>query len=411
MEGLVGGVNSPVRNFKQVDTATVIARDVRGVYLTDQHGRRYVDYIMGWGTALLGHRAPSVYETLCQALNQGWLTGLSTAHEGQLAEALTQRFPSCEQFRFCASGTEATTTAVRMARAITGRSHVILFSGCYHGHTDGFLVKADTHGTVPSSAGVLPTSQVTVLPYNDHAAVTACLQNIGTSVACIMIEPIVANMGVVLPAQGFLHTLHRLCQHYGIMLIFDEVVTGLRVHSGGAQGLFGVIPHLTTLGKIIGGGLPIGAVGGSVEFMSCLAPIGPVYHAGTFAGHPLAMAAGLAVLKVLSNDLYQALHALTKRLADGVHVLAKRHAIPLTCQYHTGLWSLSFQAQIPHNYTEVHHGNTHHFKTLYKHFLKHGILLPPSPYEACFLSCAHQDRHVDALLEVMDHALPTLITG
>ena len=390
---LVGGVNSPVRAFKHVGGNPLMLASGRGATVRDTTGRTYRDYIMGWGALILGHQHPAVMKRLKAALQRGTVLGLTTYSEIELAHLIISAVPSIEQVRFTTSGTEACMTAVRLAQAATGRKGVLAFDGCYHGHSD-LLMNA------------------TKIPYNDRETLERALSKSPNEFACVILEPVAANMGVIPPHPGYLQRVRALTRRAGIVLIFDEVVTGFRVGLSGAQGFFGVVPDLTVFGKIIGGGLPIGALGGPRVLMEMLAPVGKLFHGGTFAGHPLSMAAGIATLQQLRQELpYDALEARKQRLAQGLEMSARRAGLPLQVN-HVGSMLTVFFAKFPvRAYAHTQGTQNRYFASWTRKLRARGILIPPSPYEAMFLSTAHTDRDVDHLLSVSAKAFQSLVTA
>ena len=408
---LVGGVNSPVRAFRRVGADPVVLRSGRGAWVTDARGRRFLDCIMGWGSLILGHNHPPVLRAIQRQLSRGTVLGLTTARERQLAETLCDAMPSIERVRFTPSGTEACMVAIRLARAWTTRTKVLTFEGCYHGHSDGLLVKRGSGlATVglSSSAGV-PSSvahETIVVPYNDPAALEDAVTRFQEDIACAIVEPVAANMGVVVPDRVWLKRLRALATAHGIVLIFDETVTGFRLRYGGIQETVGVKPDLTTLGKIIGGGLPIGAVGGRADLMEQLAPNGPVYHAGTFAGHPLAMAAGVATLGVLRRQApYERLEALGGRLAAGLRDAAKQARSALQVNQIGSMLTLFFSECPVRRFADAQAADTQRFAALANALRRRGVLIPPSPFEAWFLSARHTAAHVDRITAMAQHEL------
>jgi glutamate-1-semialdehyde 2,1-aminomutase len=401
---LVGGVNSPVRAFRRVGGEPIVAARGRGAILQDVQGRRFVDCVMGWGALILGHAHPEVMRAARLQLLRGPLFGLTTPPEVALARQIADAIPSIEQVRFTPSGTEACMTAIRVARAATGRSKVLSFEGCYHGHSDGLLVRRGsglaTLG-LSGSAGV-PASiaqETIVIPYNDTGALEEAIGRFGELIACAILEPVAANMGVVPPQPGFLRRVRELTAARGILLIFDEVVTGFRVAYGGAQSALGVTPDLTVLGKIIGGGFPIGAVGGPTRLMARLAPEGDVYHAGTFAGHPMAMAAGLATLQALRRQRpYAALEALGRRLEDGLR-RALTHTEPQVQINRFGsMLTVFFGGRRVVSFADAQAADAKRFAAWAGRLRSRGILVPPSPFEALFLSTAHTSAQIDRIV-------------
>jgi len=410
---LPGGVDSPVRAFRAVGGDPPMIVRAAGAYLTDADGNRYIDYVGSWGPMILGHAAPHVIEAIQRAAVEGTSFGASTPTEADLAEIITHALPGIEKLRFVSSGTEACMSAIRLARGFTGRNFVIKFEGCYHGHADALLVKAGsgvaTFG-IPGSAGVpAETAQHTLaLPFNDIAAVEAAFALHPNEIACVIVEPIVGNMGTVPPAPGYLAALRRITQARGALLILDEVMTGFRVAYGGAQSLYGITPDLTTLGKIIGGGLPVGAFGGRAEIMDMLAPLGPVYQAGTLSGNPLAMAAGIATLSALrdgANTIYPQLEKTTQTIADGVAALAREKNIPLTTNRIGSMFTWFFTPTPVHDFNSATTSDTAAFARFHHAMMDHGVWLPPSQYEAAFVSNAHGDVEVELMLEAAAKSL------
>ncbi len=392
---LVGGVNSPVRSFHAVGGTPLFIERARGSKLYAADGRAYLDLIMGWGPQILGHAHPAVMAAARRQLQCGAAYGLPTRSETALARAITTAMPSIEQVRFTSSGTEACMSAVRLARGATGRTKILKFSGCYHGHADAFLVKAGsglaTSGVV-DSAGVpgAVARETLVAEYNDLDGVARLLRATGRSVACLIVEPVAANMGLVPPQPGFLQGLRRLCTRYGALLIFDEVITGFRVAYGGAQQRFHVRPDLTILGKVIGGGFPCGAFGGRRSLMRELAPAGPVYQAGTLSGHPLAMEAGLAMLAQLRRPgVYARLEAAAASLAGALRREARKAEVPVQVAQLGSLCTLFFAAQPVTGWSTANAVDRPRFARFFRAMLAQGIVWPPSQFEACFLSTAH----------------------
>ena len=409
-----GGVNSPVRAFRSVGGAPRFIRRAQGPYLWDADGTRYIDYIGSWGPAILGHAHPEVVRAVQDAAAGGLSFGTPTEAEIEIAEAIVARIPSIEKVRLVSSGTEATMTAIRLARGFTGRPKIVKFEGCYHGHADSLLVKAGsgllTFGN-PTSAGV-PSEFIQhtlVLDYNRLASVEEAFQRHGPEIACVIVEPIAGNMNLVKPAPGFLAGLRKLCTDYGALLIFDEVMTGFRVGPQGVQGLTGIRPDLTTLAKIIGGGMPIGAFGGRADIMEQIAPVGPVYQAGTLSGNPVAVAAGLATLRLLSAPgFYDALTARTARLVSGLTERARAAGVPFSADYAGGLFGLYFSATIPTSLAEVSRCDIERFNRFFHGMLDRGVHFAPSAFEAGFVSAAHDDAVIDATLDAAQAVFATL---
>ncbi len=424
---LPGGVDSPVRAFRAVGGHPPFVASAEGAYLTDADGNRYVDLFGSWGPMLLGHAFPPAVEAIREAAGRSASFGASTAAEADLAELVQQCFPSVEKLRFVSSGTEACMSAIRLARGYTGRNFILKFEGCYHGHADALLVKAGsgvaTFG-IPGSAGVpAETAMHTLaLPYNDLGAVEAAFATHPDAIACIIVEPVVGNAGTVVPAPGFLRGLRELTAKHGALLIFDEVMTGFRLSTGGAQVLYGAElggtaeapawPDLTTLGKILGGGLPVGAFGGRAEIMDMLAPQGPVYQAGTLSGNPLAMAAGIATISHLlqhADEVYSKLKRTTAAMADGVAGIAAEMGIPLVTNRVGSMFTWFFTGQPVHDFTGASTSDTAAFGRFHRAMLERGIWLPPSQYEAAFVSAAHGEREVEAILAAARESLPEAV--
>jgi glutamate-1-semialdehyde 2,1-aminomutase len=401
-----GGVNSPVRAFRAVGGAPPFIDHAEGAYLYDADGNRYIDYFGSWGPMILGHAFPPVVEAIERAARKSASFGASTAAEADLAERIVVSYPAIEKMRFVSSGTEATMSAIRLARAATGRKIIIKFEGCYHGHSDGLLVKAGsgvaTFG-IPGSAGVPEEiAHLTLaLPYNDLPAVEAAFAAHPDAIAAIIVEPIVGNAGCIPPAEGYLAGLRKLTAHHGAILIVDEVMTGFRVALGGACELYALDPDLITLGKIVGGGLPVGVFGGKQRFMDLLAPLGPVYQAGTLSGNPLAMAAGLATISYLQEhaaEVYAQLETKSRAVAEGVAQEAAHARIPLTTNRVGAMWTWFFTGEPVTNYELAAKSDTAAFGRFHRAMLEQGIWLPPSQFEAAFLSTAHTDSDIEATL-------------
>jgi len=409
-----GGVNSPVRAFRSVGgTPRFIAR-AEGPYLWDAEGTRYIDYIGSWGPAILGHAHPEVVRAVQDAAARGLSFGAPTEAEIDIAEALIARLPSLEQVRLVSSGTEATMSAIRLARGYTNRNKIIKFDGCYHGHSDSLLVKAGsgllTFGN-PSSAGVPPefVAHTLVLDYNDSEAVAAAFARHGADIACVIVEPVAGNMNLVKPAPGFLETLRKLCTAHGAVLIFDEVMTGLRVGPQGVQGLTGITPDLTTLAKIIGGGMPVGAFGGRADIMAHIAPLGSVYQAGTLSGNPVAVAAGLATLRLLAAPgFYEDLTARTARLVDGLQQRARAAGVAFCADAIGGMFGLYFCESVPSSLADVSACDVDAFKHFFHGMLDAGVHFAPSAFEAGFVSAAHDDAVIDETLAASERVFASL---
>jgi glutamate-1-semialdehyde 2,1-aminomutase len=410
---LPGGVNSPVRAFRGVGGDPVFVRSAQGAWLEGEDGRRYIDYIGGYGPHILGHRHPSVVAAIHKALGHGTAFGAPTLPEVELAEMIASALPAVDMVRLVNSGTEATMSALRLARAATGRNQLVKFEGCYHGHADPFLVAAGSGAMtigVPSSPGVpaAVTADTLVAPYNDLPAVEALFAASPEGIAAIIVEPVAGNMSLVPPEPGFLEGLRSLCDRYGALLIFDEVMTGFRVAWGGAQNLFDIRPDLSTFGKVIGGGMPLAAYVGRRDLMQRIAPAGPVYQAGTLSGNPLAVAAGHAALTELSVDVdcpYERLEATGAKLQSGFEEAARRRGIPLRIQRQGSMLGLFFTDNPVRNLQDVHATDRQRFTRVFHRLLGQGIHLPPSAYEALFLSTAHGDAEIDTTVEAFDRAL------
>ena len=411
-----GGVNSPVRAFRAVGGDPPFIERAEGAYLYDADGNRYIDYFGSWGPMILGHAFPPVVEAIERAARNSPSFGASTAAEADLAERITACYPAIEKMRFVSSGTEATMSAIRLARAITGRKLIVKFEGCYHGHADGLLVKAGsgvaTFG-IPGSAGVPEEiANLTVaLPYNDLAPVEDAFAAHPDAIAAIIVEPIVGNAGCIPPADGYLPGLRDLTARHGALFIVDEVMTGFRVALGGACQAYKLDPDLMTLGKIVGGGLPVGVFGGKRKFMDQLAPLGPVYQAGTLSGNPLAMAAGLATISYLqahAREVYARLDAATKAVAGGVAVEAARADPPVTANRVGSMWTWFFTPGPVLNYEQAARSDTAAFGRFHRAVLDRGIWLPPSQFEAAFMSYAHTDADIEATIEAARKALALL---
>jgi glutamate-1-semialdehyde 2,1-aminomutase len=399
-----GGVNSPVRAFRAVGGTPVFFREGKGAWLVDVDGNRYVDYVGSWGPMILGHAHPGVLAEITAVAARGLSFGAPTELELEMAELITSSLPSVEQVRLVSSGTEAVMSALRLARGFTGRDLIVKFEGCYHGHSDFLLVKAGSGALTfgnPTSAGVPAemTSKTLVLDYNDPEKVEDAFRRFGPQIAAIVLEPVAGNMNFVRPSQDFIETLRRLCTQHGSVLIFDEVMTGFRVGPQGAQGVFGVRPDLTTLGKVIGGGLPVGAFGGRRDIMSWLAPVGPVYQAGTLSGNPVAVSAGLATLKrVLAPGFFEALSARTSGLVAGLEKEAREARIALSATSLGGMFGIFFRSALPASFAEVMESDKEAFNRFFHAMLRRGIYLAPSAFEAGFVSAAHGTAEVDATL-------------
>ncbi len=399
-----GGVNSPVRAFRSVGGTPVFFERGLGARMWDVDGKEYIDYINSWGPMIVGHAHPEVIAAVQAAAAKSLSFGAPTGLELEMAELLTKLVPSMQQVRLTSSGTEATMSAIRTARGFTGRDKIVKFEGCYHGHSDGLLVKAGsgllTFGE-PDSGGV-PASiaaHTLTLEYNNTQQLKDLFAQVGNEIACVIIEPVVGNMNLIVPHMEFLQTLRALCTQYGSVLIFDEVMTGFRVALGGAQALYNIQPDMTTLGKVIGGGLPVGAFGGRKDIMQCLAPVGKVYQAGTLSGNPVAVSAGLATLKLIqAAGFYEKLTHTTKQLVDGLSAIAKEKSLAFSAQSVGGMFGLYFSEKAPTSYAEVMQSDKAAFNRFFHSMLDLGIYLGPSAFEAGFVSAAHGDAEIEQTL-------------
>jgi glutamate-1-semialdehyde 2,1-aminomutase len=411
---LPGGVNSPVRSFQGVGGDPLVMASGAGSRIQDVDGNEYIDYCGSWGPLVLGHAHEAVIEAVADAAGRGLTFGTATEAEVHLAGLVCAAVPTLEMVRFVSSGTEATMTAIRLARGYTGRDKVLKFEGCYHGHSDGLLVQAGSGLatlSLPGSAGVPPAyaAETLVAPFNDIEAVDALFRERGEEIAAVIVEPVAANMGVVLPAPGFLEALRVLCSDAGTLLIFDEVVTGFRVGLGGYQQLCGVAPDLTCLGKVIGGGMPVGALGGRPDVMEKLAPLGPVYQAGTLSGNPLAMAAGLATLEAVSAEgFFEALEERADSLVDGVRKLVARMEVPAQVNQCGSLFTIFFSDSPVIDYASARKADTRSYAGFFHALLEEGVYLPPSQFETAFVSAAHTQADIDATLHAVEAALRSL---
>jgi len=409
-----GGVNSPVRAFRAVGGDPVFIASGKGSSITDVDGKTYIDYVLSWGPLILGHCHPEVVEALARVMGTGTSFGACTAAEVELAERLSEAYPAIERVRLVNSGTEATLAALRVARAATGREKVLKFEGCYHGHGDSFLVKAGSGVAtlgLPDSPGVpRALAELTVtLPFNGPAALEEAFRVHDHQFAAAIVEPVAGNMGCVPPRLGFLEKLRTLTAKQGTVLIFDEVMTGFRVAYGGAQQLYKIHPDLTTLGKIIGGGLPVGAYGGKAVLMDLVAPAGPVYQAGTLSGNPLAVAAGLKTLEILRRPgTYERLDALTEKLTSGLASVAARAGVPLTVNRVASMFTAFFKADPVTDYASAKRADSAAFGRFFRALLERGVYLPPSQFEAAFLSTSHSEDDVATTLQAAAHALTSL---
>ena len=399
-----GGVNSPVRAFRSVGGTPVFFRRGQGAYAWDADNKAYIDYVGSWGPLILGHAHPEVIEAVQAAARSGLTFGAPTEAELEIAKLLCTLLPSIEQVRLVSSGTEATMSAIRVARGYTGRNRIIKFEGCYHGHDDALLVKAGSGALTfghPSSAGVPEgtTSATMVLDYNDLDGVEQTFSRFGQEIAAVIVEPVAGNMNLIAPKPGFLSALRRLCTQHGAVLIFDEVMSGFRVGLECAQGLYEIKPDLTTLGKVIGGGMPMAAFGGRRDIMQCLAPLGPVYQAGTLSGNPVAVAAGLATLRLVqAPGFYEKLSTSTRKLMEGLTGIAQKHGVVFCAQSLGGMFGLYFRENLPTSYAEVMSCNKDAFNRFFHAMLQEGIYFAPSAFEAGFVSAAHGEPEIDKTL-------------
>ena len=409
-----GGVNSPVRAFKSVGRNPVFIDRGEGAYIWDIDGNRYLDFVGSWGPLIVGHAHPNVVEAIKRVAERGTSYGAPTEVESELSEEVLRAFPSMEMVRMVNSGTEATMSAIRLARGVTGRTKIVKFEGCYHGHSDQLLIKAGSGALtlgVPTSPGVPAQIAATTISarYNDLEGLKEIFRSEGEEIAAVILEPVTGNMGVVLPEEGFLQGVRQLTKEYGALLIFDEVMTGFRVSYGGAQAYFGIDPDLTCLGKVIGGGLPVGAYGGKRRYMEQISPSGPIYQAGTLSGNPLAMNAGLATLKLLQQPgTYEALTNKTTRLAEGLKQLAQEAGLPVWVNSIGAMFSPFFTDVPVKDYASACISDVERFAKYFRGMLEHGIYLAPSQFEAVFLSTAHSEADIDQTLEQARIVLKTL---
>ena len=414
-----GGVNSPVRAFRSVGGEAPFIVRGSGSHIFDADGNEYVDYIGSWGPLILGHAAPSVLESIVSVAQKGTSFGASTPSEADLAELVTSAFPHVEKVRFVNSGTEATMSAIRLARAFTKRKYIVKFEGCYHGHADALLVKAGSGVAtlgIPGSAGVPEefTQFTLALPFNDVRALDEAFERFHQQIACVIVEPVVGNMGCVPPAQDYLQTLREITRRDGSLLIFDEVMTGFRLAFGGAQEIYGVTPDLTTMGKIIGGGLPVGGYGGPAEIMDLVAPLGPMYQAGTLSGNPLAMAAGITTLGYLKEhrrEVYSRLEKLASDVVAGVSAAARDAGIPMTYNRVGSMFTWFFTADPVTDWNSAAKCDTNTFGCFFRSMLENGIFLPPSQFEAAFLSAAHTEEDLQKTILAARHAFAMVHSG
>jgi len=410
-----GGVNSPVRSFSGVGGTPVYIDHAKGAYIFDNENKQYIDYVGSWGPMILGHAHPEVIDVVKQTAEKGLSFGAPTELETAMAEKVCELIPSIEKVRMVSSGTEATMSALRLARGYTSRDKIVKFEGCYHGHSDSLLVKAGSGALtlgVPSSPGVpeAVAADTITLTYNDSEQVKATFAEIGSEIACIIVEPVAGNMNCIPPVEGFLETLRQVCDEHGCVLIFDEVMTGFRVGLQGAQGVYGVTPDLTTLGKVIGGGMPVGAFGGKNEIMDYLAPVGPVYQAGTLSGNPVAMAAGLKTLELISKpDFYTNLTKTTEKLVSGIKERANQAGIAMTSNQVGAMFGLFFsKEQKVTGFSQVMKCDQELFKRFFHGMLEQGVYLAPSAFEAGFVSVAHTDEDIEKTLDAASIVFKTL---
>ena len=410
-----GGVNSPVRAFRHVGGTPVFFKKAKGAYAWDEDNNKFIDYVGSWGPMILGHAHDDILKAVCDTAVHGLSFGAPTAAEVDMANLICQLVPSMDMVRMTSSGTEATMSAIRLARGYTGRDKIVKFEGCYHGHGDSLLVKAGsgmlTMG-VPSSPGVPAglANETITLSFNDSEQVKACFAEVGEQIACIIVEPVAGNMNCITPEAGFLETLRAVCDQYGAVLIFDEVMTGFRVALGGAQAHYGITPDLTTFGKVIGGGMPVGAFGGKRAIMERIAPLGPVYQAGTLSGNPVAMAAGLTTLALLQEaGFYDRLSAKTQAVTTGMQAVADKLGIPFTTNSVGGMFGFFFTTdkQVS-RYEQVVAGDIERFKKFFHGMLRQGVYLAPSAFEASFLSIAHSDDDIAQTLAATETVMKTL---
>ncbi|MET0231802.1 MAG: glutamate-1-semialdehyde 2,1-aminomutase [Rhodanobacteraceae bacterium] len=417
LKRLPGGVNSPVRAFKSVGGEPFFTARADGPYLFDVEGKRYIDYVGSWGPMIVGHNHPTVRDAVARAIENGLSFGTPCPAEVTMAETIAKLVPSIDVVRMVNSGTEATMSAIRLARGYTGRTRIVKFEGCYHGHADAFLVKAGsgalTFGT-PTSPGVpkaLADLTLTI-PYNDFAAAEQIFAEFGSEIAALIIEPIAGNMNCILPREGYLAMLRALCTKHGALLIFDEVMTGFRVALGGAQALYDITPDLTTFGKIIGGGMPVGAYGGRREIMQQISPAGPIYQAGTLSGNPVAMAAGLAMLELIQTPgFYEELDRRTRLLSDTITAVAAEAGVPLTTNRVCGMFGLFFTSEHVETYGQATRCDVAMFNRFFHGMLKRGVYLAPSAFEAGFVSIAHSEQIIADTLEAARGAFADAKTG
>ena len=410
-----GGVNSPVRAFGSVGGVPRFIKKAQGAYVWDENGTRYTDYVGSWGPAIVGHAHPEVIEAVREAALGGLSFGAPTEAEIVIAEKIAELVPSVEQLRLVSSGTEATMSAIRLARGFTGRDKIIKFEGCYHGHSDSLLVKAGsgllTFGN-PSSAGVPAdfTKHTLVLEYNNTAQLEETFAKIGGEIACVIVEPFAGNMNLVRPSENFVRALRSLTDKHGAVLIYDEVMTGFRVALGGAQSLHGITPDLTTMGKVIGGGMPLAAFGGRKDIMACISPLGGVYQAGTLSGNPVAVAAGLKTLEIIRREgFYENLTTRTEQLVKGFQTAANKAGVAFTADSVGGMFGLYFADHAPQNYADMARSNTDGFKHFFHGMLERGVAFGPSAYEAGFVSAAHTPELIDETVAAAEAVFAAMV--
>lgn len=409
-----GGVNSPVRAFRSVGGAPFFTERADGAHLYTADGQDLIDFVCTWGPAIHGHNDPDIRAAIAKALENGTSFGTPNPYEVEMAELLVDIVPSFEKVRMCNSGTEATMSAIRLARGYTGRDKIIKFAGCFHGHVDSLLVKAGSGALTlgnPDSAGIPPAfaAETIVLDYNDIAAIDATFAEQGDQIAAIILEPYPANCGLILPDEGYLQHLREVCTRHGTVLIFDEVMTGFRLALGGVQERIGITPDLSAMGKIIGGGLPVGAFGGKAEIMDCLAPLGPVYQAGTLSGNPLAMAAGIAALKKLRDqNPYPLFETLGSAIRDALLDAAKEKGLPLQVPQVGSMFALFFAEKPVRNYDDAVNSETQLFNKLFHQSLQNGVYLPPSAYETCFICTAHNGADIEKAADIVSNAIKAI---
>ena len=414
-QSIPGGVNSPVRAFKAVGGTPRFIQRAAGAYMWDVDGNRYIDYVLSWGPMILGHNHPEVRDAVQRIAADGLSFGAPTEIEIELAELLCQLIPSMDQVRMTSSGTEATMSAIRLARGFTGRDKIIKFEGCYHGHSDSLLIKAGSGALtfgVPSSPGVpdVLAQHTITLPFNDLDALKQAFEALGDEIACVITEPVTGNMNCILPEAGYLEGMRDLCSQYGSVLIFDEVMTGFRFGTGCAQGYLGITPDLTCLGKVIGGGMPVGAFGGRADIMAHISPLGPVYQAGTLSGNPVAMAAGLTTLTLISEPgFYEPLFARTRALCEGLQLAADQAGVPFTTNHLGTMFGGFFTTDDKvTQYSQVIASDTEAFSRFFHGLLQHGVYIAPASFEAGFMSSAHTDDDIAATLDAAQRAFSAL---